>query len=231
VENIDFTRCQALNNIPQKKLRETLRLIEESADDLTTKSIKQLAINRYAESNIPLEYWSLKMERDFTGASEILQAYTDYVADIKATYLKGTLICLAGLHGIGKTFCSTSILKKACQKGYSCLYCQMFSIVPILTSYNNQEQANRELSMVDFLVIDELDQRFFSSEASTQLYARTFESIFRTRTQNKLPTIICTNSPNLVENFTGSLKQSLDSLFSQRMEIISVLAPDHRKNK
>lgn len=231
MENLDFVRFAALNNIPQRKLQEAIAAINSSQDDLSTKSIKQLAVNRYAESNVPLEYWTLKMERDFKGSQQLLSKYNEYTTDLKITYGCGTSICLAGPHGIGKTLFATCVLKKAAQKGYSCLYSQMSNMVSVLTNYNNQDQAMRELSMVDFLVIDELDQRFFNSEAANQLYARSFENIFRTRTQNKLPTIICTNSPNLVENFTGSLKQSIGSLFADKIEMICILAEDYRKNK
>jgi hypothetical protein len=105
----------------------------------------------------------------------------------------------------------------------------MFNIVPILTNYNNQEDAIRELTMVDFLTIDELDIRFFSTEASNQLYAKSFENIFRTRSQNKMPTLICTNSPNLVESFTGALRESIGSLFANKIEMVSVLAEDYRR--
>jgi DNA replication protein DnaC len=226
---LDFVRCPALNNVPQRKLQLSLQAIEESNDDLSTKSTKKSIINRYAESNIPIEYWGLKMERDFKGEPRMLNKYNEYILDLKTNYFNGTSICFSGPHGIGKTFLTTSILKKAVQKGYSCLYLQMFNIVPILTNYNNQEDAIRELTMVDFLTIDELDIRFFSTEASNQLYAKSFENIFRTRSQNKMPTLICTNSPNLVESFTGALRESIGSLFANKIEMVSVLAEDYRR--
>ena len=64
---LDFIRSRALNNIPSRKLQETISVINAENIDLQTKSTKLSVINRYAESNIPLEYWSLKMERDFKG--------------------------------------------------------------------------------------------------------------------------------------------------------------------
>ena len=54
MDTLDFLKSQALNNIPKRKLQEALSAIENSQDDLTTKSVKMIAINRYAESNIPI---------------------------------------------------------------------------------------------------------------------------------------------------------------------------------
>lgn len=130
------------------------------------------------------------------------------------------------------TMTSTCILKKACQKGYNCLYTTLSDVVNVLTNPDSEEKflARKELTMVDFLVLDEFDNRFISSDSAADLYARILESIFRTRSQNKLPTIMCTNSPNILETFTGPLKQSLDSLMKGYMKVFPVLGEDFRKN-
>jgi DNA replication protein DnaC len=234
MDTLDFSRSRALNNVPKKKLLDALASVENSADDLQTKSIKLTAINRYAESNIPIEYWTLKMERDFVGDPRLLAKYNEYVLDMKASYIAGTSFCLAGPHGVGKTLTATCILKKAAQKGYSCLYSDMSNIVSVLTQGSGEDKfiSKRELSLVDFLVIDEIDPRFFkSSEASNELFARNLENIFRTRRQNTLPTILCTNSPNIIESFIGDLKNSLSSLFSDKVENFIIFSSDYRKQK
>lgn len=132
------------------------------------------------------------------------------------------------------TFALTSILKKACNKGYSCLYSTLSDVVGVLTQNGSEDKvlARRELVMVDFLVIDEFDARFMPSENAADLYARSLESVFRARSQNKLPTLMATNSPNPVESFNGALRDSIDSLMSGYMQIFTV-APgkDHRKEK
>lgn len=220
----DFSRSRALNNIPGKKLSAAIAAVENSGDTLEVKTLKLVAINRYAESNIPIDYWSLKMERDFVGDPRLKAKYDEYVADLIATYNSGSSICLAGGHGLGKTMTATCILKKACQKGYVCLYTNLSDIVSVLTSGSGEEKylARRELVLVDFLVIDEFDPRFMGSENAADLYARSLESIFRVRSQNKLPTIMCTNSPNPKEIFTGQLKASISSLF-HKIELFSVM--------
>lgn len=228
----DFERCKALNNIPVKKLKEYISSIENSNEDLSAKSIKIIAVNRYAESNIPIEYWSLKMEKDFVGDPRLLEKYKEYVADLKNSYTNGLSICFAGNYGVGKTFVVSSILKKAVLKGFSALYSDLSSIVSVLTQSSGEDKflARRELVLVDFLVIDELDPRFFSSDNAADLYARSLENIFRTRSQNKLPTLICTNSPNVIESFNGSLKASLESLTKGYLKIFPVFGQDYRKS-
>jgi len=233
MEALDFTRSKALNNIPNKKLQDILSSIQNSAEDEKVKAVKLMAINRYADSNIPIEYWNLKMEKDFVGDARLKKKYDEYVLDVKNSYINGNSLCLAGSHGLGKTMATTCILKKACHKGFSCLYTTLSDVVSILTQANNEDKflARRELIMIDFLVIDELDERFMATENAADLYARSLEGIFRTRSQNKLPTLICTNSPNIIECFTGNLKISLNSLMQGYMEFFPVFGNDIRVNK
>lgn len=234
MDNLDFVRCRALNNVPQRKLRETIVAIEAGQDDLSAKSVKQIAVNRYAESNIPMEYWTLRMERDFKGDPRLLEKYLEYTTDLKARYIEGSSLCFAGGHGLGKTMSLTCVLKKASQKGFSCLYTTLSDIVGVMTAGHSEDRmaAKRELAMVDFLVIDEFDPRFMPSENAADLYARSLENVFRARSQNKLPTLMGTNSPNPVESFSGPLKASIDSLMKGYLQIF-IVSPgkDFRKEK
>jgi hypothetical protein len=67
-----------------------------------------------------------------------------------------------------------------------------------------------------------------ASENAADLYARTLESIFRTRSANKQPTLMCTNSPNVVESFHGPLKASINSLMKGYIKVFPVLGEDIR---
>lgn len=229
----DSSRSRTLNNIPAKKLQEVLAAIEHSSDNQETKNVKTIAVNRYAESNVPVGYWSLKMDRDFHGDPRLLEKFNEYVKDLKDSYTKGTSLCLAGSHGRGKTMTMTCVLKMACQKGYSCLYTTLSDVVSALIQGSNEDKfsARRELASVDFLVIDEFDPRHFGSENAADLYARSLEGVFRTRSQNRLPTLMATNSPNVIESFHGSLKTSIESLMSGYLEMFVVMGEDFRRKK
>lgn len=231
MEPIDFTRCRALNNIPNKKLQERLNTVNASTDSDDVKRTKLIAYNRYAESNIPIEYWDLKMGKDYVGDPRLKQKYDEYVVDLKASYQGGVSFCLAGGHGVGKTMTMTCILKKASQKGYSCLYTTLSDIVSVLIQAPPEDRflARQELLKVDFLVIDEFDPRFMASDNAADLYARTLESVFRTRSSNRQPTLMCTNSPNVVESFGGALKASISSLMKGYTKIFPVLGEDVRQ--
>jgi DNA replication protein DnaC len=230
----DFSRSKALNNVPSRKLQLAIDAVNSESIDLVAKATKLSAINRYSESNIPIEYWYLKMERDFTGDPRLLAKYTEYVADLKAVYVGGTSICFAGKHGVGKSMTITCILKKAVLKGFSCLYTTASDIVNVLVQGSNDDKylARRELAMVDFLAIDELDIRFFNqSDLSNELFGRSLEPILRSRLQNKLPILIGTNSPNIKESFTSMFKASLDSLMSKIEDFSVMPGKDFRKEK
>jgi DNA replication protein DnaC len=227
---LDFSRSKALNNIPNRKLIDAISSITESG---SARGLITTAFNRYSESNIPVEYWFIKIDSDFKGDPRLLNEYHEYIKDIKSSYVTGKSICFAGNYGTGKTTITTSILKKACQKGYTCLYTTLSDIVSITTGASNEEKylAKRELAMVDFLVIDEFDSRFMPSDNAADLYARSLENVFRTRSQNKIPTLMCTNSPNIVESFNGPLKESINSLMKGYLKVFPVFGEDYRIKK
>lgn len=241
----EIPRSEALNSIPQRKLEEqilhlvtnckacserNIKTIEQAYDGLCEKcSITIVAYNRYKSSNIPFDYWSLGM-KDFKGAPELHDLYARAAGSLQEIYKKGDVFYIAGTHGIGKTMTTCAILKKACQKGYTSLYTTLTDIIGALIDSPGEEKflARRELMMVDFLAIDEVDSRFIPENAS-DLFGRMLEQVIRTRAQNRLPMIICSNSPaKPAELFTGSIKQSLDSLMS-RMTFIATMDTDFRK--
>jgi DNA replication protein DnaC len=168
--------------------------------------------------------------KDFRGPPELKRAYEDITNNLPLAYKQGISVCFAGSHGLGKTLSQTCILKRACQKNYTCLYTTLADIVNALIDSPNEEKflARRELMLVDFLVIDEFDPRFVQTESAADLFGKMLEHFFRTRSQNKIPTLFCTNSPNPVEAFTGAMKNSIESLMSN-VKIIPVMGKDFRK--
>jgi hypothetical protein len=79
--------------------------------------------------------------------------------------------------------------------------------------------------------LDEVDQRFFPSQGSQDLYGNHFEYMIRTRTQNKLPTIMCTNSEDISQIFGGEFKRSFESLNAQFVKVLRAGGKDVRKNQ
>lgn len=225
--------------IPPKKVESAIRNIIDSFPDCKGKSISGglsaecaalvEAIRRYANANIPVDYWFLDMD-EFQGDKALLKQYNESVKDIKSSYAAGFKCCFAGNHGVGKTMSSACILKRAVEAGFSGLYVNLTDIVNVMTSSNSEDKysTTQVLRTVDFLVIDEFDPRFMGSEQAADLYGRILEPTLRARIQNKLPLILCTNSPNPVSGFSGSLKQSISSLMGM-VKLVPVLGDDFRK--
>lgn len=190
------------------------------------------AYQRYAESNIPVRYWDIEMNDDFKGDSVLLTKYKEITNDLSAAYKSGVSLCFAGNHGIGKSCTALNILKRAVEKGYTCHYSTLSDIVSALITSDSQEKyiSRNQLLTVDFLVVDEFDPRFMGSENAADLYGRILEDIFRTRSQNLMPIIMCTNSPNVIESFHGPIKKSIESLMNY-VKIIPVIGKDFRKTE
>lgn len=238
-----FSINNILITVPMKKLTDGLEQTIRSCEvcgklnplpslEGSCKNCKILckSLNKYAQANIPAKFWNLQMEKHFTGDQVLMEQYKKITEDLKKNYIGGTSICFTGAHGVGKTFCVCSILKRALWKDYSALYINLHDIVGALIDGKQEErsQARRDLLLVDWLVIDEFDVRFLLSSKTSDLFAKVLEDIFRTRSQNNLPTLMCSNSPNVIEGFNGSFKNSIDSLMST-MTMVAVLGSDFRK--
>lgn len=191
-----------------------------------------IMLRRFAESNIPVEYWDLWMEKHFHGEKILRKHYDLIINDFSTAYSRGYSPCFAGSYGVGKTMATCCVLKQACIKGYSCLYTTLSDIVfaTLHPDHSERASARREMMSIDFLAIDEFDPRFMPpSDNASDLFGRTLENVFRTRSQNRLPTLMCTNSPNVVESFQGALKESLGSLVKGYVTNVIVMGDDFRK--
>lgn len=228
-----------LISIPQKKIDNAIQEIIDSfpgykghsVEDRLPKSCRILvtAINRYAKANIPVDYWDLHMQ-DFKGDKNLLKIYEEIIKDIYVSYNNGIKICLAGNYGTGKTMTCACVLKKAVETGYSGLYVTLTDVVTLMGSRdaNAKYLAKQHLLNTDFLVIDEFDPRFMGSDNASDFYGRVLETTLRARIHNRMPILLCTNSPNVLSSFSGSLKQSISSLMNL-VKIVPVLGSDHRK--
>ncbi len=217
--------CQALRNIPHLKLDLYLQDLNKEEND-QQRLVKKKAIHRYYDANIPVKYWDLEMKRDFTGDKFLLQYYEKLTEDLTVSYKSGIAICLAGNYGTGKTMLVTNILKRALEKGYSGLFVNLNDIISATRSAE-AFKSRQELLQTDFLVIDEFDPRYMANQASSDFYGRVLEDVIRHRTQNRLPILMCTNSPNPTMSFEGALQQSISSLFNY-VDLVPSLGEDYR---
>lgn len=186
-------------------------------------------IDHMASAQIPVDYWFRHME-DFYGSQEFKQEVMSYIENIEKEYSLGKVLCLSGHRGVGKTMAACSILQKAILKGYDVHYTTLVDAVSILTSYDSH-MYRKSVRRWDFLVIDEVDQRYFDTINSRNLYGNHFENILRTRAQNRLPLIMCTNSEDLDAIFAGEFQESFRSLRSQFFRVLPVGGHDARKEE
>lgn len=181
------------------------------------------------DSNIPAGYWFLTMKQ-FKGSERLKNIHDQYVKNLESVYLQGKSICFSGNQGTGKTMTSICILKSAIKKGFSVYYTTAADILNDMTQYKNNHGLRNTLKTADFLVIDELDSRFFVSDSVKELFSAIYENIFRSRTHNNMPIIICTNeTEGLSKVFGGMSVASILSLNNQYLTTYSIAGKDFRK--
>ena len=222
-------------NVPRRKLDDALEDILElqsSNGVLTAGGVAlSMAFQRYYDANIPVDFWWRDMS-DWMGSSVLENYYTGFTKDIKTSYKDGKRALFAGAHGRGKTMVSCCILKRAVEKQYSAAYVNLVDIIHIMLTSSNEvkNQARETLLNVDFLVIDEFDARFMGSENAADLFGRILEPIMRTRIQNRMPLILCTNSINVAESFSGPLQASIESLMNM-VTLVTVIGGQDARQK
>lgn len=100
-----------LLSVPQRKIDNAIRKALDRFPDSKGQSVADGvsddcaimidAIHRYADANIPVDYWDLDMD-NFQGDKAILKRYREIATDIDKAYDDGITLCLAGKHGVGK---------------------------------------------------------------------------------------------------------------------------------
>lgn len=167
--------------------------------------------------------------KGFKGSKKLKEIVEEYIINIDKKYTYGTSICLAGNQGTGKTVSSICILKAALKKDFSVYYITAPDMMAEMVNYNSNYVIRNTLRTVDFLVMDEVDSRFFISDAQKELFSSIYENMFRYRTHNMLPTIMCTNeTDNILNVFHGQSKQAIDSLNKQYLDIYPIAGKDFR---
>jgi DNA replication protein DnaC len=187
-------------------------------------------IDRMAIAGIPVDYWYRKMQ-DFYGDENFKSAILNYMDNLDREFADGLTYCFTGERGRGKTMAACCILKQALlpSEDYNVFYITLNDLITNILTLDRSLQVT--IRNYDFVVIDEVDQRFFPTQSSMELYGNQLENVLRGRMQNKLPTIICTNSADAGQIFDGEFKKSFDSLGSQFIKILPAGGRDAREGK
>ena len=136
---------------------------------------------------------------------------------------------MTGHPGTGKTMAACNILKAAILKKYSTFYITLSQVVNDLIS--GDQLTKLKLLESDFLVLDEVDQRFFPTAGGKELFGNMFEYIMRTRSHHMKPIIMCTNSVDTSQIFDGAYAQMFSSLKSQFMTELFAGGKDARRSE
>jgi len=185
-------------------------------------------VSAYATAGIPVDYWMLAF-KDFQGDKNFGNFVVDQIRDIEGVYERGESFAFVGNLGTGKTYAASCMLKKALVSGFSGHYYNMDEVIRLSIS-NDHKNFFEEITNIDFICIDEYDSRWvFPSERSETLFGQTMESILRHRFQNGMPTIICSNTPDITKVLSGDFSRTTESLFSKYMKVLYVAGKDFRK--
>lgn len=196
---------------------------------------------KMARSNIPFKFWQWEMEGikpQNTLAEKSLEKLNKYIKRLGKSYKKGIGLFIFGPSGSGKTCSSCIILKHVLRAGYTARFTMLSECITMFADgwydRGKREQFVKELLSVDFLVIDDIGKEF-RQKTGSDINRAAFDSIFRQRANEMLPTIITSNhdevsSDNIIEG--GSLSEmyggNLISLFSEHLIKIHMIGHDFR---
>jgi len=221
--------------IPRKKIEAKKAQIVAACKNCNgegcgTCSSKCARIEKYASADVPVEYWN-KSFRDFSGDPNFKKIISEKIRDISKTYDEGKSLMFIGSLGTGKSYSASCILKKAVVSGFSGKYVTMADVVAsILSAEVDTSKYYKKLVGADFLVIDEFSSHWiFPSEKSEQIFGSSLEFVLRTRFQNQLPTILCSNDSDVDEIFGGFFAKSFKSLRNHHVELYVVGGKDYRR--
>jgi len=167
----------------------------------------------YNTSHIPARHggWAVS-----NNTSAVWRRQFDMVSD--ATYEPGSIFCLIGHRGTGKTQMAVSLIWKATKDGQTCLYCKaMDFFTDLKDSYGDKSATSKQVFLKYrgpvFLVIDEIQVR---SESAWENQA--FTHLIDQRYDAMKTTILIGNLK--AENLAASLGESIYSRLTETGGIV-----------
>lgn len=172
-------------------------------------------INAWSKAGIPVAYWHYDMQT-FKGDNAFRLRLIELVNTIEKVYADGKSIAMTGKYGVGKTFGACELLKTFILRGYTAKYTTMSEIVDMVLAKDDRYVFKMALLQSDIICIDEFDSRYVpTTERGKDMFGANLENIIRTRFQNKLPILFCTNNSSLDDVFDGTFQQTFSSLFAE----------------
>lgn len=195
---------------------------------------------RYSDAGIDKEYWDLTID-DFVGDKYAKIEIVSYLGSIEDMKKKGTGAVFCGSNGTGKTLASILILKEADkikvdgERKYKIQFktvSELLELIKESQGYTDKaEQFKEEYRFItqetDFLVLDNMGSEYMKKD-NKEFPISKFDTLFRFRGRNMLPTFITTNYTE--QEFRETYGKSIDSLLSSRSKFLEINGEDFRKN-
>jgi DNA replication protein DnaC len=169
---------------------------------------------------------------DATGVDTVaLEMISDYIENAHYYVNRGMGLLFHGNAGTGKTFLATLLMKQLLAysgvDGYFTTFNQFLdNFAAGWRDDNNRLWFEKRVRNAPLLIVDDIGKEYFGR---TDMAASAIDTVFRTRTQNLLPTIVTTNLS--LEAFKKSYSSGVMSLLSETALTHEFTGADWRKNQ
>ena len=208
----------------QKKQARPLK----SAGDRRRRKLSESDIFRM---QLPKNFWNAKEEGIKPENSDHKKYILKYVNNINKMYEENVGLGLWGKNGSGKTAMLSIVLKEARRWGYTALFVraeQIRSAEIDGTKFESKISLIDRARTVDFLGIDDLGKEHRGESAYS---VNLIHSIFRSRSDDRLPTIFTTNFAVTGQKFLDIYKSSLIEILRECCQLILVDGHDYRNER
>ena len=186
-----------------------------------------------ARAGVPVKFYEAELDQ-FDKCLPAKKKIESYIRKIDQAFEKGIGLYCCGGQGLGKSFCEAIIAKGALRKGYSVLFTTLSEIINQFGDgfydKDQREAYRREVLEVDFLIVDDIDKTLMNTEKSISYIAAAFDQLFRTRSNELLPTIFSSNKTkeDFFKNSPGTFGVSAVSLLAEHLIEVLFTGKDRR---